>query len=216
MWIYWKHFQNGSTGLWDSDNCWTKCLWFSAISTTLENLLIIQSYSLWMTAAFFQASNASLIDSLHDLLSQGTFVVKRQNSDFSVISFVMVLYKALWKNMKMYFARIKCLHIHTNVTCLKTISKLLIADACIKNRIIWLQNMTKTFVQMYCLYSPLFSLGLGWKEDALINNQQALVIRWIRILEKDHGKQAFILQEYTFIPFKQFDRPLALEGSENQ
>ena len=38
---------------------------------------------------------------------------------------------------------------------------------------------------MYCLYSPLFSLGLGWKEDAPINNQQALVIRWIRILEKD-------------------------------
>ena len=97
---YWKHFQNGSTGIWDSDNCWTTRLWFSAISTTLENLLIIQSYSLGMIAAFFQASNASLIDSLHDLLSQGTFVVKRQNSDFPVISFAMVfkkLYGRIWR-----------------------------------------------------------------------------------------------------------------------
>ena len=46
-----------------------------------------------MTAAFFQASNASLLDSLRDLLGQGTFVVKRQNLDFTVISFVMVFKK---------------------------------------------------------------------------------------------------------------------------
>lgn len=93
LWIYCKYFWNGSIGIWGSYNCWTKHLWFSVVLTTLENLVIIHSYSLWMISAFLQGFNVSLIDSLHNLLSQGTFVVKWQNSDFTVIQFVMVFKK---------------------------------------------------------------------------------------------------------------------------
>lgn len=128
--------------------------------------------------------------------------------------FVKKLYGRIWRCILPELS----VYIFTQMwLVLKQFPKLLIADACIKKiELFDFRNMTKTFVQMYCLYSPLFSLGLGWKEDAPSIISKPWQSGGLEYLRKTTWKQAFILQEYTFIPFKQFDKPLALEGSENQ